>query len=405
MKSYDLRARSAALGVRLTRDEAMLLHQEAGRLLSLSQRAAIPRGGVLTKEEFLVSRKKFVRFARKRQDDEMEREAMLATIEAPAQATWYSQHLFHWIGIAGTVSWAIAGTQAAGEAGMHLIGCSLVGCISAMGGGTVNNLLFGDARQGVNWVKNPHHTLMVALAASCLTFYTWPLICHHFAEQKLSFIQASAYENSWMRRIWRSRDLDDARFITKGMFVKACRDERFFQDVHRLLAPRGTLELSPEKAFDQIDQDGNGVLDTTDLERLVQLEYDGSTMRYMLDTVSVAASSVTGTASAVSRGLHPLVCVCSSVTLCFGGILRDLICRREVALGSQSFAVCTATGAAVYVSLRELCIRGIPVPLGLRILFSGGTTILLRLVSFYSEVPLLKPMFDDGQLEGEQAAA
>merc|ERR1712146_450561 len=123
------------------------------------------------------------------------------------------------------------------------------------------------------------------------------------------------------------------------------------------------------------------------------MEFDGSTLRYMLDTVSVGASSVVGTAGAISRGLHPIICVTPSVTLCFGGVLRDLICKREVALGSQSFAVCTASGAIVYVILRELTVRGIwSLPLGIRVLLTSGTTIMLRLIDFYTEAPLLIPM-------------
>merc|ERR1712146_461990 len=122
------------------------------------------------------------------------------------------------------------------------------------------------------------------------------------------------------------------------------------------------------------------------------MEFDGSTLRYMLDTVSVGASSVVGTAGAISRGLHPIVCVTSSVTICFGGILRDLICKREIALGSQSWIACTASGATVYVALRMLCLRGFPIPLGVRIFLTSGTTVTLRLIDYYMEGSLLTPM-------------
>jgi uncharacterized membrane protein YeiH len=32
------------------------------------------------------------------------------------------------------------------------------------------------------------------------------------------------------------------------------------------------------------------------------------------------------------QGFHPLICVAGGVTICFGGIVRDLLCRRQVGL-------------------------------------------------------------------------
>ena len=48
----------------------------------------------------------------------------------------------------------------------------------------------------------------------------------------------------------------------------------------------------------------------------------------------------------------------------FGGLLRDVLCGRSLAIGSQSYAFATGLGATVYVCLRELCVRGLPLPLG-----------------------------------------
>jgi uncharacterized membrane protein YeiH len=122
------------------------------------------------------------------------------------------------------------------------------------------------------------------------------------------------------------------------------------------------------------------------------VEFDGSTWRYAFDTVALGAGAVTGAAGAVSRGLHPVVCVVASVTQSFGGILRDLLCRREVMLGSQSYAACTAAGACVYVALREAALRGVGLSLTARILLSSGTTVAVRVGDFCSETPLLAPM-------------
>jgi hypothetical protein len=125
-------------------------------------------------------------------------------------------------------------------------------------------------------------------------------------------------------------------------------------------------EPTAEQLFDLIDRDGDGRLDVHDLERLVVMEYQNSSSRYIIDTVcryfilshththtththththtfyryiidtiALGASSVNGPAMAISRGLHPVVCAVSGVTICFGGILRDLVCGRDVALGGQ----------------------------------------------------------------------
>ena len=42
--------------------------------------------------------------------------------------------------------------------------------------------------------------------------------------------------------------------------------------------------------------------------------------------------------------------------------------------------------------LRELVVRGVLIPLGLRIFLGGGTTVGLRIAAWYSENDLLAPM-------------
>ena len=73
------------------------------------------------------------------------------------------------------------------------------------------------------------------------------------------------------------------------------------------------------------------------------------------------------------RGVRPLACIATGVTICFGGILRDLLCQRPVAIGGQSYALATATGAAVYVGMRQLVVAGYAIPLVARIAAAMGT--------------------------------
>ena len=71
----------------------------------------------------------------------------------------------------GTAMYAHAGTITAGSRGMDLMGCLLVGCVTAVGGGTVRQILFGDAP--AFWVTTPEY-LALAVIASIATFYLWP---------------------------------------------------------------------------------------------------------------------------------------------------------------------------------------------------------------------------------------
>ena len=72
----------------------------------------------------------------------------------------------------GTALFAQAGVVQAGRRGMDLLGCLIVGCITAMGGGT-----FADSRSARDpfWAAEPDY-LYISLAASLLTFYLWPAV-------------------------------------------------------------------------------------------------------------------------------------------------------------------------------------------------------------------------------------
>ena len=73
----------------------------------------------------------------------------------------------------GTAMYAHAGTITAGTRGMDLMGCLIVGCLTAMSGGTIRQVLTGETP--VFWCASPEY-LATALAASALTFWLWPKI-------------------------------------------------------------------------------------------------------------------------------------------------------------------------------------------------------------------------------------
>lgn len=272
----------------------------------------------------------------------------------------------------------------------------------------MNAVLYGYAKNGVPWVKTPRN-LMIALVSSLATFFLWPILCESMAQERLRRIQDMAKSRSWWDTAWYratnpiSFTASSPENITRAEFVAACEasaaDEAdsFYKTICRALVPKlkdqaSAIQPTASQLFDLIDLNGDGVLDVFELERLVLLEYNGSTARYMVDTVALGASAIVGPSMAISRGLHPVVCAVSGVTICFGGILRDLICKQDVALGGQSFAASTAAGASVYVILRELCIKGYSIPLPLRAALAAGTTVSVRVADYYAEGKLLPPM-------------
>ena len=134
----------------------------------------------------LVQRSEFDAAGRRLLRDGWTRDVLLSAIERPRSAMdVLGARLVNALDYFGTALFACVGVQVAGgEAGMNLVGCTLVGCVAAMGGGTVNNLLHGAAREGVFWVRNPSF-LMVALTSSLVTFFAWPRYCQQAAAAEL----------------------------------------------------------------------------------------------------------------------------------------------------------------------------------------------------------------------------
>jgi len=108
--------------------------------------------------------------------------------------------------------------------------------------------------------------------------------------------------------------------------------------------------------------------------------------------LALSALSVVAANGAIARGLHPLVACTSGVTICFGGLLRDLMCGRDLAIGGQSYAMATGMGASLYVGLRELAVRGLPLPLIARTLLSVGAVLCLRAYDWMTPGKLLPTM-------------
>jgi uncharacterized membrane protein YeiH len=79
----------------------------------------------------------------------------------------------NWLDLAGTAVFALTGTIAAGKNDMDFLGCLVLSCVTAMGGGTIRDLFLG--RTPVFWCKNPIF-LKISLCTAVLTFFVWPAV-------------------------------------------------------------------------------------------------------------------------------------------------------------------------------------------------------------------------------------
>jgi uncharacterized membrane protein YeiH len=75
--------------------------------------------------------------------------------------------LLYWIGMAAVAVSALTGVLDAGRQKMDLVGVVMVGCATALGGGTVRDILLD---RPVFWISDQTY-LVVALATTALTFF------------------------------------------------------------------------------------------------------------------------------------------------------------------------------------------------------------------------------------------
>lgn len=82
----------------------------------------------------------------------------------------------------GTVAFAASGTMVAGAAGMDILGCTMVGTITSLGGGTIRDLLLG--RTPVFWFKEIEY-LLLCVGTALLAFYAHDKLEGPMAEEAL----------------------------------------------------------------------------------------------------------------------------------------------------------------------------------------------------------------------------
>ena len=358
-----------------------------------------------------MTRSEFMALVRDTRDEDAEKEALVSFIVKKDENS-VGQRTLVGLDYMATGLFASVGTIIAGQAGMNVVGSTLVGCVASMGGGSLNNMLTGSAtRGGVFWMKDSL-ILAIAMGASLATFYLWPL----YEEQKAN--QFCSELHSAIGVTIEERIGDGARGVGYEQFCAALDgDPQLARRIVMACAPHferevgRSLLLEAEGArylFEWL-ANGSGTLGVPELQLIARWEAMDSPLLYAVESVALGAISVIGAQHGIVRGVRPLACVATGVTICFGGILRDLLCQRPVAIGGQSYALATAAGATVYVGMRQLVVAGYPIPLVNRIALAMGTAVSQRALSFFSgrgvhDSSFLAPMANYHTAPGAAAA-
>lgn len=93
--------------------------------------------------------------------------------------------IIHLLDLIGTAVFSTTGALAAGHKRMDTFGVVILGCVTAVGGGTLRDLLLG--RSPVFWVKEPHY-LAIAILAAIATF----IIAHRWKLPQMALAYADA---------------------------------------------------------------------------------------------------------------------------------------------------------------------------------------------------------------------
>ena len=78
--------------------------------------------------------------------------------------------LLHVLDLIGVAVFAISGALAAGRRGLDLLGVIVLGCVTAIGGGTIRDVLL--ARYPIFWLADPAYLIVIVAAALITVAYT-----------------------------------------------------------------------------------------------------------------------------------------------------------------------------------------------------------------------------------------
>lgn len=153
-----------------------------------------------------------------------------------------------------------------------------------MGGGTLNNLLYGSSallldRPGVFWVRLPAYAT-ISIVASTATFFLWPQICRQVAKMELE--ECIGRQN-----------LNPDGSVSKRAFIEACErhkndDGGDFAKSVAVAFGMDPAEATPQQLFAAADMTRSGTISLTEMEALVAKQFDASPTMYALDVRQTA---------------------------------------------------------------------------------------------------------------------
>src|ERR1700752_1874252 len=96
-----------------------------------------------------------------------------------------SDFVLHWLSLVALAAQAMTAALAAGRRSMDWAGVCMLGCITALGGGTIRDVLLGH--YPLVWVQNPFYLALTAIAAVATI-----LIARHVHRLNLAFLVLDA---------------------------------------------------------------------------------------------------------------------------------------------------------------------------------------------------------------------
>jgi len=87
------------------------------------------------------------------------------------------EKLVTWGNYLGDASFAVTGAMTAGNTGMDVLGVTMIGVLTALGGGTIRDILMGNTP--ISWMTS-YDEITVCSVCSLSVFYGWPLLVRKF---------------------------------------------------------------------------------------------------------------------------------------------------------------------------------------------------------------------------------
>ncbi|GMI15170.1 hypothetical protein TrVE_jg7165 [Triparma verrucosa] len=286
---------------------------------------------------------------------------------------------------------AVIGVTYSGLAGMNVVGCSVVGCAAALGGSTFSDIMTGRlARGGVFWARDPRF-LALTLMSSLATFYALPSYETATASKLLNSIRSTAGLSpssgislpTFERALVLNAELKEN--------LKSVLLPRLDQDIQLAIKTSPSVEEEARIIFEVLDNDGNEVLDVSELLPLSRHTLTASKTFWYAESIALSSLSVVTAQSCIVRGLNPLSSiVIATLGGCVGGVMRDMLCGRSMKEDLENYAMCTFTGGSALILMRQLVLRGVKLPLVFRLSSAFMTTIATRW--YLDSNPTLSPI-------------